>query len=81
MPPRESLTPTTLRAELGHQPRRDRAGVAEALHDGARLSSGPYSSTRAAFSIAKTQPRPVASLRPSEPPSTIGLPVTTPGTE
>ena len=30
--------------------------------------------------MQKTVPRAVASLRPSEPPRLIGLPVTTPGT-
>ena len=35
---------------------------------------------RAASMMQKTVPRAVASLRPSEPPSEIGLPVTTPGT-
>ena len=35
---------------------------------------------RPASMMQKTVPRAVASLRPSEPPSEIGLPVTTPGT-
>ena len=35
---------------------------------------------RAASTIVKTEPRAVASLRPSDPPRLIGLPVTTPGT-
>ena len=34
----------------------------------------------AASTIVNTQPRAVASLRPSDPPRLIGLPVTTPGT-
>ena len=69
-----------LRALLRHQLRRDRAGVAEALDHDASRSSRSMSRCRAASSMQKTAPRAVASLRPSEPPSEIGLPVTTPGT-
>ena len=67
------------RAFLADQPGGDRAGVAEAL-DGDR---GPFRSMprwAAASTMQKTAPRAVASLRPSEPPRAIGLPVTTPGT-
>ena len=35
---------------------------------------------RAASTMQNTVPRAVASLRPSEPPRLMGLPVTTPGT-
>ena len=42
--------------------------------------AGPCPRWRAASTMQKTVPRAVASLRPSEPPRLIGLPVTTPGT-
>ena len=61
---------------------RDRAVAA-----GARVTAdfGPgahdwaYWDARIPASSVKTAPRAVASLRPSEPPMAIGLPVTTPG--
>ena len=68
------------RALLGDQPRGDRAGVAEALDRDRRLGRGRCPRWRAASTTQKTVPRAVASLRPSEPPRLIGLPVTTPGT-
>ena len=55
------------------------AGVAEAL-DGDRRPRQFMPSFLHASRITKTQPRAVASLRPSDPPMSIGLPVTTPGT-
>ena len=56
------------------------AGVAEALDDGGGLGQVHAEVGRAASTMVKTQPRAVASLRPSDPPRLIGLPVTTPGT-
>ena len=79
MPPDESLTATTLAPSSPIS----RAAIEPALPK-------PWTTTRApssgiatcltASTMQKTAPRAVASLRPSEPPSEMGLPVTTPGT-
>jgi hypothetical protein len=55
----------------------DAADVAEALH-GTRAPSIATPRLAAASRPTTNTPRPVASRRPSEPPSEIGLPVTTP---
>ena len=76
--PAWSCTATTLaRAGFGEQACRDAADVAEVLNrDALALSSSPC---RAAASCPTVKtPRPVASRCPSEPPRSIGLPVTTP---
>ena len=66
-----------LRAGLGEQFGRRRADVAESLHRDARaVQSSPM--RRAASRPVTNTPRPVALTRPSEPPRSIGLPVTTP---
>ena len=61
------------------QRRRDAPGIAVALD----RPRGPPPASRpwrcAHWMRVKTAPRAVASLRPSEPPTAIGLPVTTPG--
>ena len=80
MPPVESETATTVEPSSAISVRGDRAGVAEALDDDRRALSRSIPRCRAASTMQKTVPRAVASLRPSEPPSEIGLPVTTPGT-
>ena len=80
MPAVESETAMTRAPLLGEQPRRDRAGVAEALDRDRGAWRGRCPACGAASSMQNTAPRAVASLRPSEPPSEMGLPVTTPGT-
>ena len=56
-----------------------RAGVAVALDRDAGAGERDVQRLRLAWCSVKTAPRAVASLRPSEPPIAIGLPVTTPG--
>ncbi len=79
IPPVESLTATTVEPSSLIS----RAAIEPALPK-------PWTATvalvrsrfrwRAASTMQYTVPRAVASLRPSEPPRAIGLPVTTPGT-
>ena len=66
-----------LRAGLVAHPGRDRADVAEALHDDAGSPSSVKPRKGAASRQISMRPRPVASTRPREPPSESGLPVTT----
>ena len=68
------------RAQLMHECGSHRADIAKPLYYQAcplnrHLLPGQASCTQ------YTTPRPVASRRPSDPPMTMGLPVTTPGTE
>ena len=80
MPPVESDTATTVAPSSAMS----RAAIEPALPKPWIATRAPSSSSmprwRAASMMQNTVPRAVASLRPSEPPRLMGLPVTTPGT-
>ncbi len=79
MPPWVSETATTSAPMLSSS----EAATEPALPKPCTAMVAPMMSSpmwRAASEMVTTQPRPVASTRPSEPPRLTGLPVTTPGT-
>ena len=60
----------------GDGPRRDAADVSKSLHGHPQTRPGGDSSARRPRWMVATTPLPVASRRPTMPPSTTGLPVT-----
>ena len=77
--PNASETPTIFAAEVGDDPRRPRADVAEALHDDARLRRAEAERSARPRGTCRRRRGPSPPRVRSEPPSEIGLPVTIAG--